>query len=418
MIMASIVRYTDRTGLPGSGWEQVMKRKIKLKQLIIVFFGLCATLPDVAMMAQDRPLPFTVQSGLFDYSRSGTLGLDFAPDTRTCTIFQPRDSTDKYSHGVVLVAFRGCLYAQWQSSSRDEDAPDTRVVYSRSSDGYHWTKPMILASVRDEGICTGGGWWTNDSMLVAYINVWPRQQNPKGGFTEYTTSTDGMTWSDRKPLLDIRDEPVSGIFEQDPHALPDGRIISAIHEQPGLNVAPYYTDDPSGIRGWTRGFMKNLPFEGTTSREMEPGWFCQADGTIVMIFRDQAGSFRNLASVSRDRGQTWSMPVMTGMPDSRSKQCAGNFPDGTAFMVNNPVKNKNRIPLVITLSKDGRHFDRAFLLRKGGADLQPLRYQGRYKSPGYSYPKAIIWNHFLYVSYATNKEDVELTRVPLASLVY
>ena len=33
------------------------------------------------------------------------------------------------------------------------------------------------------------------------------------------------------------------------------------------------------------------------------------------------------------------------------------------------------------------------------------------------YPKSIVWNGFLYVAYATNKEDVELTRVPLSSLV-
>lgn len=84
--------------------------------------------------------------------------------------------------------------------------------------------------------------------------------------------------------------------------------------------------------------------------------------------------------------------------------------------MNEPSGNKTRIPLVLTLSKDGRFFDRAFVLRRGSADLQPLRYPGKYKRPGYHYPKSVIWNGFLYVSYAANKEDVELTRVPLASL--
>jgi predicted neuraminidase len=218
--------------------------------------------------------------------------------------------------------------------------------------------------------------------------------------------------------LTINGEAVNGIFEQDPHALPDGRIINAIHEQPGMIVAPYYTDYPTGIKVWTKGLMKNLPYEGTVSREIEPSWFYQADGNVVMIFRDQASSFRILASVSSDKGETWSTPVLTNMPDFRSKQCSGNLPDGTAFMVNNPNNNKSRIPLVITLSKDGKKFDKAYLLREGGASLQLLRYNGRYKRPGYSYPKAIIWNNFLYVSYATNKEDVEITQVPVTSLVY
>lgn len=85
-------------------------------------------------------------------------------------------------------------------------------------------------------------------------------------------------------------------------------------------------------------------------------------------------------------------------------------------MVNNPSENKNRFPLVLTLSTDGFLFDRAWLLRSGGTDLQPMRYAGKYKRPGYSYPKSVVWGKYLYVSYATNKEDVEISRVPLTAL--
>ena len=389
-----------------------------MKEFAILLFGLYSLILNEYILAQHEELPFYIQSGLFDHSQPNTLGLALAPNTKTYTIFHPQDNIDKYSNGVVLVAFKGYLYAQWQSSSRDEDAIDTWVAYSRSSNGRNWTKPMTLAPKWDKGIYTSGGWWTDGKKLVAYINVWPHQLNPRGGYAEYMISSDGITWSNRKPLLKINGEPVNGIFEQDPHSLPDGRIISAIHEQPGLIVTPYYTDDPTGIKGWTKGIMNNLPYDGTVSREIEPSWFYRADRNVVMIFRDQASSFRKLASISKDNGETWSTPVLTNMPDSRSKQCAGNLPDGTAFMVNNPTDNKNRYPLVITLSKDGKHFDKAYLLRAGGAKLQPLRYNGRHKRPGYSYPKAIIWNNFLSVSYATNKEDVEITQVPLTSLVY
>lgn len=72
-------------------------------------------------------------------------------------------------------------------------------------------------------------------------------------------------------------------------------------------------------------------------------------------------------------------------------------------------------PLAVTLSANGRPFERSFLLR-GAADLQPLRYEGQYKRPGYHYPKSTIWNGFSYVANATNKENVEVTRVPLSSL--
>lgn len=104
------------------------------------------------------------------------------------------------------------------------------------------------------------------------------------------------------------------------------------------------------------------------------------------------------------------------MPDSRSKQSAGNLPDGSAFLVGNPTTDRRRYPLAILLSADGQRFDRAWLLRAGGADLQPLRHEGRYKRPGFSYPKSVLWGDYLYVGYATNKEDVELTRVAAETL--
>ena len=103
------------------------------------------------------------------------------------------------------------------------------------------------------------------------------------------------------------------------------------------------------------------------------------------------------------------------MPDARAKQSAGNLPDGTAFLVNAPNADRVRIPLAVTLARDGRHFDRSFLLR-GADSLPPLRHEGRYKRAGYHYPKSVVWNGFLYVAYSVNKEDIAVTRVPLAAL--
>jgi len=180
---------------------------------------------------------------------------------------------------------------------------------------------------------------------------------------------------------------------------------------------PYYTDNLDGVEGWTRSEMQNLPHKSGMSRELEPSWYNRPDGKIIMVFRDQNNSFTKLGAISDDNALSFSTPVLTNFPDSRAKQSAGNLPNGIAFQVSNPSGNKNRIPLVLALSKDGQLFDKAYLLRSG-RDLQTLRYEGKYKRIGYSYPKSVIWKEFLYVSYATNKEDVEVTRIPLANLKY
>ena len=150
-----------------------------------------------------------------------------------------------------------------------------------------------------------------------------------------------------------------------------------------------------------------------TGRGIEPGWFYRKDSAVIMVFRDQGSTFRKLASVSHDHGLTLTRPQLIYTPDSRSKQSAGNLPDGTAYMINNPSGNRDRFPLVITLSSDGYVFDRAFLLCSGGEYLQPMRFSGKYKRKGYSYPKSVVWGKYLYVSHATNKEDVEVTRIPI-----
>jgi len=356
--------------------------------------------------------PFSVAPGLFDTTRPDDLGLKPASGTQSYTVFRASEGTDHYVNGVVLIGYRDRLYAQWQSSAKDEDAADTHVVYAVSNDAAHWSSPMRLGP--DDGIVrTSGGWWTDGKTLTAYINVWNTDFR-SGGTTQAVTSQDGVHWSESRSATDASGKPVVGVIEQDPHALPDGRVVTAFHLQPGLIATPFYTDDPKGLTGWTAGKMPHLPHQGLESRELEPSWFRRADGCLVMVFRDQESTFRQLASVSCDRGETWTMPVVTAMPDSRMKQSAGNLPDGTAYLVHAPSGNKLRSPLALTLSKDGKLFDRAFLLRAGPPP--PVRFEGLYKRPGYHYPKSVVWNGALWIGYANAKEDVVIARVPLAAL--
>lgn len=368
--------------------------------------------------------PYAVTPGLFQPGQPD-LGLTTAPGTETFTIFAPSERTDRFSNGVVLIPFKGRLYAQWQSSARDEDSADTWVAYSVSEDGRTWSPPTMLAPAGAGGLMrSSGGWMTDGKVLVAYANVWPEGfQSGAGGYAEYRISKDGQTWSAPRRVLGADGRPVEGVIEQDPHRI-DGRVITAFHRRPGMIAKPFYTDDPRGVGGWREGRMANLPrdasgatadHERKLSREIEPSLFRRADGCVVMVFRDEELSFRQLAAASCDRGVTWTTPILTDMPDARAKQSAGNLPDGSAYLVNAPNSDRLRLPLAVTVSPDGRTFDRSWRLR-GRADLQPLRFEGRYKRPGYHYPKSVVWNGFLYVGYAANKEDVQVTRVRLTAL--
>lgn len=362
--------------------------------------------------------PFRLVEGIFDFNNPESLGLKKANSTETFTVFDPLDDDNHYNHGVVLFAFKDNLYAMWQTSKTDEDAPDTHIVYSISeNEGKNWSKPQPLTSACGEGIATSGGWWQHEDKLIAFVNYWPNDTlASKHGYTYYTTSIDGKQWSSLQSVVDNNNEPIKGVIEQDLRALPNGRIVTTFHIQPGLIVKPYYTDDPFATGGWKQGEMQNLSIKKNMSRELEPSWYYKKNGQLVMVFRDQESSYKKIASQSSDNGETWSLPVMTNFFDSRAKQSAGNFNDGTAFQVNNPTGNKSRIPLVVTTSADGEVFDKAFLLRAGGSDLPDKKYDGKYKSVGYSYPKSIVWNKYLYVAYATNKEKIQISRTKCSDL--
>ena len=55
-------------------------------------------------------------------------------------------------------------------------------------------------------------------------------------------------------------------------------------------------------------------------------------------------------------------------------------------------------------------------IRDRGSSLPARRYDGHAKTLGYSYPKSVVWNGYLYSGYSVNKEDIDVTRIPLGSL--
>ena len=397
-----------------------MKKILSL--LISLTIILSVFLPEVNqcqnVLAAEQP--FKVVSGLYNQNRSyEDLGLSKVPGMEVVTVYKASANTDKFCNGVVIAEFKGKLYCQWQSSAYDEDAADTWVAYSVSEDdGATWSEPMVLAPTIEDGYCSSGGWYVNEDAIVGYINVWPDDVSPRGGYTYYTKSDDGENWTEPAPVLMKDGSVLNGIFEQDPHVLESGRIVSAAHFQSGLFINPVYTDDKSGVTGWVKAEYKNMSqsSSATASREMEPSLFVNEDNELIMIFRDQNSSYKVLASVSKDNGESWSDTVLTNMPDSRQKQSAGNLPDGTAYIVSCPVNNKLRVPLTISLSKDGKTFDKAYVLGLGSEAPTNVIYAGKAKRQGYHYPKSTVIGDYLYVSYAKNKESVEYVRIPLTEI--
>ena len=359
--------------------------------------------------------PFQVDAALFNHQQPDTLGLREIPGAETVTVFAPAAHTDKFSHGVQLCAFNGWLHAMWQSCARDEDTFDSRVMWSRSRDGRAWAPPVELAPAPGDGkhLRSTGGFWTDGRRLVAYIIKTDSWSPGTIKQTEARVSLDGENWSPIQPATS------AGTTSGRVGKLPGGRLLAGIHAHlPGSEKMfgmPAWSDAPDGLGEWRVATMPRMKDEKHPhyGRGIEPSWFLRADGRPVMVFRDSNRSGRSLASLGSPDGASWTEPVVSDLPDSTSLQCAGNLPDGSAYLVNNPTGTRNRFPLAITLSADGKRFTRAFLLRHAPP---PKRFEGKHKDTGFSYPSATLWGDRLCVAYATNKEDVEITFVPLEAI--
>jgi hypothetical protein len=121
------------------------------------------------------------------------------------------------------------------------------------------------------------------------------------------------------------------------------------------------------------------------------------------------------AHFSYDKGKSWTELERTGFPDNNSRQVAGSLPDRRIFVVNNPYSpSKERNPLVLSISEDGKKFDKAYIIRSG--DSGPRDITGRAKNLGFQYPHAIVAGNYFIVMYSINKESIEVTRIPLDQL--
>jgi len=89
---------------------------------------------------------------------------------------------------------------------------------------------------------------------------------------------------------------------------------------------------------------------------------------------------------------------------------AGELPDGRPWIVCN---NQSRFDMYLTLSEDGRTFDQTWLLlhnTRGNTD------GGMHKGGGPQYFQAVTVGGNLWVVYSIGKEQVGVTRIPLAAL--
>ena len=310
-----------------------------------------------------------------------------------------------YNHHPHMTSFKGKLVAIWSNGTTGEDLPGQRVLTSSSSNYYNWASPTVLvAPVPDSLLWTPGGIHVYKDTLIAFITV----NSPKRTIVDFKAiySLDGVNWS--TPI----DLSVNTYPSHSPTVLSSGRLLLT------GNTAVYYTDSPSGLRGWKRSNVTGGTIPATPAL-VEGTMIEQEDHTIFCMLRSVTAGYKNFnwQMKSVDNAKSFSVPVKTNLTDNNSKSHLGRLPNGEYYYVGTPdttSKTSVRFPLVLSLSSDGIHFNRNYII---GNNTYTLKYPGQYKSGQYGYPDATVHGDYLYIFSSKMKEQMELIRIPLKSFM-
>lgn len=347
-----------------------------------------------------------------------------------------------YSHHPHVFYHAGKLYAAWSNHLRDEDASGQRVFLRRSDDlGRTWTPapnepPAVLFPSLDrwrycdepwsesDRTGTSNGFAVVDGALYALNEVLPTIEAQSAGVGRLARrifddgSLGDIFWLEEKaPSLPEGFGPYPDL--SDPKYAEIGKKTNQYLHDPARRHLP--TWDFKGPRNTTTELEARNPGSPPDDHRLcEPTQSVKtADGTLLQFWRDlglldreeETRSGRLYIAASGDDGAHWSVPERSTILNACSRPWVLNLPDGRLLLINNPIDRRH---LVLSISSDGYSFDRSWLLRRVDTDC---RFQGRYKG-GYAaaYQHACVAGDFLFVIYSVNKEDVEVVKIPLASL--
>jgi len=336
-----------------------------------------------------------------------------------CTMIYMPDTSWLYNHHASVTHFKNIFITTWSDGMKDEDKPGQRVVYSISKDFFHWSKPRAIAvpsqyNKDTQNVLTAAGFYQfNDTLVVYYGEYSPYRTNTH---LWAKISVDGEHWSN---AMDMR-VPVNP--NRGPQKTVSGRLIIS-----GNFTFPY-TDDYRGLSGWKLSsfYPDSLYKEDNPATFYKPaeisgypplceGSFFQTDDkTIHMLLRVTGTGWKGKLwlTESKDNGVTWIKPVETPFTDNDSKFHFGRLPDGRFYYVGIPdtLHHYARTPLVLSLSDDGKNFNRNYII----ADEEyKLKQEGLWKGGQYGYPHTFIYEDYMYVIVSRQKEAIEILRFRL-----
>jgi hypothetical protein len=328
---------------------------------------------------------------------------------KTAMVYRAEEGGWQFNLHSFIAHHDGKFWAVWSSGRVDEDSSSQFIRYATSLDGLTWSRSELLApdpdGERGPWRWMASGVYVADGKLFALGSLNQGNEPPGGPWSQARLIRfvwTGESWREDRTVAD-------DCVVYFPPLRVEGRDFFIWRD----SRAYFYTGyAPVGTDSWT---VTRVPGPMPDYRMSETAAYVDAEGVVHMIIRDQGYTRRLYHSVSYDAGGTWTIPVKTNYPDAASKNMAGRLSNGWFYLISNPKASGTnaRDPLAIAFSRDGWTYSSPMALRKNGP---PLRFKGKAKGGhSFQYSHAIEHDAKLWVIYATNKEDIEVSAYPLES---
>jgi len=263
-----------------------------------------------------------------------------------------------------------------------------------------------------------------------HFHFGPGPEAIRGGFIHWDL---GFDFYQEWGVRDDRLQPVSPIYKEndmpDEMALTPELSLPLEPLIPPYSTAPLLSEAPDDFRalvrdGERKGFRRSPRYRPGTRRLAHDGLnglahgteFRRPDGVWVAIRENQSPRVQPFyyAAVKPD-AESFYPPARRTNLYGAVNPAAGELPDGQVFLLGNSPNRRN---MYVTVSRDGRVFDRTWLLMyKQLSDYTPgaMKKQGG-PGAGPQYFAPAVVGESLWMVYSISKEHVGATRVPISSL--
>jgi hypothetical protein len=374
-----------------------------------------------------------------------------------------------FNHSATLALYQDKVIVYWYNHDQDEDAPGQRILakvgtFNADRTDINWGGNETLVELAgpsglvrrksltsDPNVITEAA--TNGDLqiingriyVMARLGAADGWSNDPAYGTWVTAPVPASKWSDVKTSSyrydvyhdlgrtvqqwDIQGStlhPVSPVYKTEDF-VQQVEVTPGRFKQVPSPLAPYtgalpFASSPAMIQsdivdGTPESFLRypnyaagtwNLTTDGTNGLAHYTE-FQRPDGTWVVVRDNLVNPTHYYAADKANLTDFYPSGVETNLFGA-AQPTSGELPDGRPWIICN---DQSRQDMYMTLSKDGRVFDKTWLLQHN--NYVPIE-DGIGKTGGAQYFQSVTVGDYIWVVYDIDKESIAVTRVPIQSL--